>query len=102
MADTLPKGILDSISTGNVMAVGDQPAILANTALGNMIANVNMAQQNAVSGQQAMNQLQMTVLGKVVENLIGIKPATAAAFQATLSKEEIATLRALLRTLKNG
>jgi hypothetical protein len=96
----LPKGIVGSVATSNVAAVGEQPAILANLALGNLIANVNLAQQNAVSGQQSMNQVQMTVVGKVVEQMTGTTAAQAASFQAMLSNEEIAVLRALIKMLK--
>jgi len=97
----LPKGIVGAISTSNVAAIGEQPAILANLALGNLIANVNLAQENAVSGQQTLNGLQMAVLGKLVERLTGTTPAqVAAAAAATFTKDEIDVLQALVKALK--
>jgi len=97
----LPKGIVGAVATSNVAAIGEQPAILANLALGNLIANVNLAQQNAVSGQQSLNQLQMTVLGKLVEQLTGVSVLQAAAVKAQFTPDEIALLRQLLAVMKN-
>ena len=52
--------------------VAEVPVILSNLALSNAIANDNLSQQNAVSNQQAMNQLQISVAGAAV-NLFGAK-----------------------------
>lgn len=64
VASALPDDVRESISVANVKAVGDQPAILANLALA-----------NAVSHQQQVNSLAMTVLGKVCESIVATQPA---------------------------
>jgi hypothetical protein len=94
--ESLPKSIVGSIAVGNT-SVAQQPAILANVAMGNLVQNVNMAQQNAVSAQQSMNQLQMATLGKAVNVLTSQGPAQAAA--ARVNQNEQALYRLLLKLL---
>jgi hypothetical protein len=53
--------------------------ILANLALANQIANINLAQQNALSNQQAMNQLAQSVLGNAVNLVADLSPMEAVA-----------------------
>jgi hypothetical protein len=64
VASALPDDVRESLSVANVKAVGEQPAVLANIALA-----------NAVSHQQQVNSLAMTVLGKVCESIIATQPA---------------------------
>ena len=53
--------------------------MLSNLAYANLISNVNLSQQNAVSNQQAMNQLGLTVTGKVVNLVANLSPMEAVA-----------------------
>lgn len=53
--------------------------MLSNLAYANLISNVNLAQQNAVANQQAMNQLLLTVVGKIVNLLANLSPMEAMA-----------------------
>jgi hypothetical protein len=78
-SSALPDDIRESIAIGNVKSVAEQPAMLANLALANLISNVNLAQQNAVANQQAMNQLMITVVGKVVNLVANLSPMEAVA-----------------------
>jgi hypothetical protein len=75
----LPDDIRESIAIGNVKSVAEQPAMLSNLAYANLIQNVNLSQQNAVSNQQSMNQLQLTVTGKVVNLISNLSPMEAVA-----------------------
>lgn len=79
-------------------SVAEQPAILSNLALANLIQNINQAQQNAVSNQQAMNQVSVAVVGKVVSLLTTLGPLEAMSAQQLLTgnavAEEIADLKA--------
>jgi len=70
----LPEDIVESIAISNAKSIGEQPAILANLALANEIANTNIAQQNALNNQQALFQLQMATVAKCVEIIMGINP----------------------------
>jgi Killing trait len=82
MPDTssaLPNDIRESIAIGNVKSVAEQPAMLSNLAYANLLQNVNLSQQNSVSNQQAMNQLQLTVTGKVVNLISNLSPMEAVA-----------------------
>lgn len=76
----LPGDILESIAAGTAQSIGAQPAMLANLALANVINNINLLQQNAIANQQAMNQLLLTVTGKLVNVLANLSPLEAAAF----------------------
>ena len=75
----LPDDIRESIAIGNVKSVAEQPSMLSNLAYANLISNVNLSQQNAVSNQQAMNQLGLTVTGKVVNLVANLSPMEAVA-----------------------
>ncbi len=79
LTSALPDDIRESIAIGNVKSVAEQPSMLSNLAYANLIANVNLSQQNAVSNQQAMNQLGLTVTGKVVNLVANLSPMEAVA-----------------------
>lgn len=72
MSQSLPEDIVESIAISNAKSIGERPAILSNLALANEIANVNIAQQNAIANQQAMYQLQMAAVSKCVELIVSI------------------------------
>lgn len=77
----LPPDIINAIAVSNAKSIGEQPAILSNLALANQIANCNLAQQNAISNQQAMFQLQMATLSKCVEVILGAGPPSSESVQ---------------------
>lgn len=79
LTSALPDDIRESIAIGNVKSVAEQPSMLSNLAYANLIANVNFAGQNAVSNQQAMNQLGVTVAGKTVNLVANLSPMEAVA-----------------------
>lgn len=65
-SDALPSDIVQAIAISNAKSIGEQPAILANLALSQQIFNQNLQQQNAVSHQQALNQIKLAVVGKYI------------------------------------
>ena len=88
-ADQIPQDLVSAIASSTAMSVGEQPAILANLALANLIANTNLAQQNAISNQQAMFHLQLTIVSKCVELIANISPASAGAAQQLEAYQKI-------------
>lgn len=78
-SSALPDDIRESIAIGNVKSVAEQPSMLSNLAYANLLQNVNLSQQNAVSNQQAANQLQLTVTGKAVNLISNLSPMEAVA-----------------------
>lgn len=70
--------------------IADQPAILANLALSNVISNINLSQQNAVANQQAMNELSISIVGKVVNSLTNLSPLEARSAVDVLTNNEVA------------
>ena len=87
---SLPDDIREAIAVGNVKSVAEQPAMLSNLAFANLISNVNLSQQNAVSNQQAMNQLGVTVTGKIVNLVANLSPLEAAAVEHLFADREAA------------
>jgi hypothetical protein len=75
----LPDDIRESIAIGNVKSVAEQSSMLSNLAYANLIGNVNLSQQNAVSNQQSFNQLGITVTGKVINRVSTLSPMEAVA-----------------------
>jgi hypothetical protein len=99
-SNTVNPMITDAVATSNVTSIASQPAMLSNLAFANLVQNVNLSQQNAVSNQQAMNQLGITVTGKVVNLIANLSPLEAASATHVLTgntvAEDIADLRAAL------
>ncbi|MDB9516059.1 RebB family R body protein [Roseofilum reptotaenium CS-1145] len=78
MSDSsIPDDIQESIAISNAKSVAEQPAMLANLAFANLVANTNLSQQNAVSNQQAMNQLAMSITAKVINKISDLNSVEA-------------------------
>jgi len=101
-SSALPDDIRESIAIGNVKSVGEQPSMLSNLAYANLISNVNLAQQNAVSNQQAMNQLQITVTGKAVNRVSDLSPLEAVAVTKLDTGNDVAQQLADLKATVNA
>ena len=67
------REMAESVAASNLKVLGDSPAV-----------SINLATQNAVSNQQAMNQLQLAIVGKVTETLIATDPREGGADNAAL------------------
>lgn len=66
-----PRGTAaNQSSAANAVDPAERLAELRNLAFSNFVANINLAQQNAVSNQQAMDQLGMSVVGKLVNFIL--------------------------------
>ena len=87
-----------AIAIANVKSVAEQPALLSNLAFSNLLANVNLSQQNAVSNQQSLNEVGVSVVGKVVQLLTSLGPleamSTSQLFTGNMVAEDIADLKA--------
>jgi hypothetical protein len=90
--------ITDAIAEENVTSIGGQSAMLSNLTYANLISNINLSQQNAVANQQAMNQLLLTVTGKIVNMLANLSPLEAISatklFTGNVLAEQLADLKA--------
>lgn len=90
-------------TTVDATSASEKTAPLSNLALGNLIQNVNQAQENAVSFQQSQNSIQATVLGKVVNMLTQLGPLEAMSAQQVPTESEIAeNLAAVKEELATG
>lgn len=90
-----------AIAIANLKSVAEQPAMLSNLAYSNVVANTNLSQQNAVANQQAMNELGIAIVGKVVNSLTNLSPLEARSAVDVLTDnalaDEIASLRAAVQ-----
>ena len=92
------------LSISSLKSIAEQPAMLANLAYANLIANTNLSQQNAVANQQAMNELGISVVGKTVNTVSNLGPLEARSAVDVLTDnslaDEIASLRAVIEAFK--
>ena len=83
----LPQDIVSGVAIGNLKSISEQPAMLSNLTYANMVSTTNLSQQNAVSNQQTLNELGVTVLGKAVNTVANIDPMEARS--AVLNANEV-------------
>jgi Killing trait len=93
-----PGDLAEALAAANLKAVAEQPAMLANLAFSNLVQNTNLAQQNAVAHQQAMNQITVAVVAKAVTLVANLGPMEVVSAEKVLTRnsvaEEISDLRA--------
>jgi Killing trait len=70
----LPGDVRETVAICNLKSVAEQPSLLSNLAYANLISNLNLAQKNAISNQQAMNHLGLAVTGKAVNMVANLSP----------------------------
>jgi len=84
--------IVDTLSIDNMKTIGEMGA-----------HSIGLAMQNAVSHQQAMNQLSLAAVGSIVKNMSELDPAQAVSIlKATSGNEVAATIAQLAAALSSG
>ena len=86
----LPQDIVSGVAIANLKCISEQPAMLSNMAYSNMVSTTNISQQNAVSNQQSLNELGVTVLGKAVNTVANIDPMEGRSATYVLTGNEVA------------
>ncbi len=71
-------------------SIAGTTAMLSNLMYSNVMANINLSQQNAVANQQAMNELGISVTGKTVNLVSNLGPLEARSAVDVLSNNELA------------
>jgi alkylation response protein AidB-like acyl-CoA dehydrogenase len=69
------REMAEAVAATNVKVVGEGPSFYANLAMANAVAN-----------QQAMQQLQLAITGKVAEAIIAMSPSEGGADVAALQQ----------------
>lgn len=88
----IPEQIVDAVASTNLKNVGEAPAFYSGLAMG-----------NAVSHQNAMQQISLAATGAIVKQLTEVDPAEAVAVLKATSGNEVATSMAqLLAALNSG
>lgn len=85
--DSLPNDIIEAVADSTAVSVGEQPAILANLALANLIFNTCLAQQDAIVNQQIIFQVKLAAMAKSIQMLLAVNVADP---QAVETAERIA------------
>lgn len=99
----LPNDIRESVAVANFKNIAEQAAMLSNLAFSNLINNTNLSQQNAVSNQQSMNQLNLTLTSKAINRISNLSPTEANATAKLTTGNDLASqLAELVATLKNS
>ena len=92
MAESVNPQITDAVSTDNVKTIAGAPAFYAQLAMG-----------NAVSHQQAMNQILIAATGNITRRLTELDPAEAVSILKTATGSDVGALLAnLLAVLSSG
>jgi 5-enolpyruvylshikimate-3-phosphate synthase len=97
MATNLDPGVVEAVAIGNLKSISEQPAMLSNLAYSNTVMNTNLAAQNAVSNQQALNELGVSILGKTVNVVSNLGPLEAKSAQEILTGNTMGELIADLK-----
>jgi hypothetical protein len=86
----LDEQIVTAVAVGNLKAISEQPALLSNLAYANALSTNNLGQQNAVSNQQAGNQLGVPLVAKAVDVISNLDPLASRSAVDVLSNNELA------------
>ena len=97
MPTSLDPGTVEAVAIGNLKSISEQPAMLSNLAYSNTVANTNLAAQNAVANQQALNELGVSVLGKTVNVVSNLGPLESKSAQEILTGNTVAEMIAELK-----
>ena len=85
MPTSLDPGVVEAVAIGNLKSISEQPAMLSNLAYSNTVVNTDLAAKNAVSFQQAINELGVSILGKTVNVISNLGPLESKSAQEILS-----------------
>lgn len=86
----LNEEVVSAVAIGNLKSISEQPAMLSNLAFSNTVANTNLAQQNAVANQQAMNELGISIVAKASNTVSNLGPLEARSAVDILTNDELA------------
>jgi hypothetical protein len=90
MPSNFPENVVEGVAVGNLKSIAEQPAMLSNLAFANVAFSNNLAQQNAVANQQAMNETGVAATSKAVKAVASIGPLEARSAVDVLTNDEIA------------
>ena len=97
----LSEEVVSAVAIGNLKAISEQPAMLSNLAHANLVHNTNLSQQNAVSNQQSLNELGISILAKASNTVSNLQPLEARSAVDILTNDELAqTIADLKGTLQ--
>ena len=88
--DRIPGSITGAIAISSVLAESCQAGMICDLAMSNAISNMNASQQNAVSNQQNLNQVNMAISSKTASSVSKLSPLEARSAVDVLTNNELA------------
>jgi hypothetical protein len=82
--------VVSAVAIGNLKSISEQPAMLSNLLLANLTASTNLSQQNAVTNQQSINELGISVVSKTSHAVATVGPLEARSSVDILTNDELA------------
>ncbi|HEY4093563.1 MAG TPA: hypothetical protein VGN46_18805 [Luteibacter sp.] len=95
----LDEQIVNAVATGNLKTISEQPALISNLAFANVVSSSNLGQQNAVSNQQAGNEITVPLVAKAVSTVSDPGPMEARSAVDVLTNDELAQSIADLKSV---
>lgn len=97
----IPSDVIAGVAIANMLAESSGPAAISNLAIANTVANNRAAGQNAVTNQQAMQQVQLASTASAVSKVQDLQPLEARSSVDVLTNNELAqTLADMKATLQ--
>ena len=89
----LPPSLGETLTVTDItslLSTGQQPSSLSNQAYANALQTRNLSSQNAVANQQALNEVNISVLGKTVNKVGDLSPLEARSAVDVLTNDSVA------------
>ena len=90
--------VVEAVAVSGMCCISNQPAMLSNLEYSNVVANTNLSEQNAVSNQQLVSEVGVSILGKAVNMISSLGPLESKSSSEILTgntiAEQIASLKA--------
>ncbi|WP_434030911.1 hypothetical protein [[Pseudomonas] boreopolis] len=90
--------VVEAVAIGNLKSIAEQPAMVSNLAFSNFTANTDLAQKSAVSNQQAMNGLGLSIVAKASNTVSNLGPLEARSEVDVLTNNGVAQAIADLKS----
>ncbi|MEM9455036.1 MAG: RebB family R body protein [Myxococcota bacterium] len=95
MADSVNRGITDSVTQVNTMVLGDAPAQAMATLFQTSAASAGIAMQNAVHAQNNQHAINVAATAEAISMLLNNSTAASAAAATKLDEGQLAVLERL-------
>lgn len=93
--------VVEAIGIAHMSSLAEQPGMLSNLSYSNMVSATNLSMQNAAAQQQAMNEINTTVLAKNIGRVGDLQPLQSISSNMVLTGNAVAAAKMNLSSAKN-